>query len=103
MSGNGKLKWKEHGHDTIEGYVTKSFRHPTLGDALRSDEFLIKKWSNRISKWLGVKVDLSNVKEFFPDFTMDFRFEDENGIKYRIYLTGENQNSAQYSINKYKK
>ena len=68
-----------------------------------------EKWSKRLATILGAAIDLSKT-DMFPlekgksyRGSMDFKFEDADGEKYRIYQDGEGPKSASYTIQKYKK
>ena len=63
---NEGVKWKSSRNEKAEGYVAKSFPHGKTGDALLSREEFIKKWSERIEKWIpNVGVDIELV---FPGY-----------------------------------
>ncbi len=96
------LKWKSSKNNKVEGFVSKSFPHPTIGDGAISAENLIKKWTPRLEKWLSIKIKKIPTKtNFFPDWGMDFEFFDINKNKYRIYSSNENSKSATYIVQKY--
>jgi hypothetical protein len=100
---NEGVKWKSSRNEKAEGYVAKSFPHGKTGDALLSREEFIKKWSERIEKWIGVKPNLESVKEFFTNNSSDFTFVGADGYSYRIYSPGEGPKSKEYHIQKLKK
>ena len=104
------IKWKPSKNDAVEGFISKSFPHPKGdGDLIANQDKVKEKWSKRLSALLGAEIDLSKT-DMFPKEkgksyrgSMDFKFEDADGEKYRIYQDGEGPKSASYTIQKYKK
>ena len=100
------LKWKPSKNSNVEGYVAKSFPHSKGdGDRLLEKEVLRKKWSNRLTKWLGIEIDLKDVKDFFTGAYKEFgfTFKDKDDNEYRIYSPGEGPKSQEYHVQKLKK
>ena len=97
------IKWKPSVNDSIEGFISKTFPHNIgLGDAVEDQDKVKDKWSKRLSSILGTTtIDLNNVV-LFTNGLFDFKFEDANDNKYRIYKSGEGSKSATYVIQKYK-
>lgn len=101
------IKWKPSANEAVEGFLNKSFPH--AGDAIGDTAKVQEKWGERLGKLLGAEVDLSKTDMFPKEAgksyrgSMDFKFEDADGVKYRIYLAGEGKKSSQYVIQKYKK
>lgn len=96
------IKWKPSKNANVEGFTAKSFPYPTKGDKLIPQAKLISKWTSRIKSWIGVDPDLSKVKDFFPDWTMDFKFMGDDGNEYRLYQSSEGARSMTYVIQKFK-
>lgn len=104
------IKWKPSKNEAIEGLLTKSFPHPKgPRDMFANQDNVKEKWSKRLADILGAEIDLSKT-DMFPmekgknyRGSMDFKFEDADGEKYRIYQDGEGPKSASYTIQKYKK
>jgi hypothetical protein len=97
------VKWKPSKNPNAEGWTGKSYPYGAKGDALLTREQFIKKWSERIESWIGVKPDLLSVQEFWVNHSMDFEFVGNDGNKYRIYSPGEGAKSKEYHIQKLKK
>lgn len=100
-----ELKWKKSSNPKAEGYVFKSFPHPKEdGYRLMEPVKLKKLWSDRLSKWLGVEVDLEEVKNLFSAShgMFGFNFNDKDGNKYYIYQAGESPKSAEFHVQKIK-
>lgn len=104
------IKWRPSKNDAVEGFISKTFPHNKgVGDKVADQDKVKEKWSKRLSSILGAAIDLSKT-DMFPlekgksyRGAMDFKFEDADGEKYRIYQDGEGPKSASYTIQKYKK
>ncbi len=94
-----KIKWKPSVNDHVEGYIKLSFPHRKTG--LRVTGKTQEVWTKRLSKVLGGNVDLSYVKDFYPNHTLNFEFL-HDGRGYRIYQSGESSSSASYVLQLYK-
>jgi hypothetical protein len=76
-----------------------SFPHRKTG--LRVSGKTREEWTKRLSKVLSGNVDLSYVKDFYPNHTLNFEFL-HNDRGYRIYQSGESSSSASYVLQLYK-
>ena len=95
------IKWKPSKNESIEGFISKTFPHNSLGDAVEDQNKVKDKWSKRLSSILGTDINLSNT-DLFINGSFDFKFVDANNKKYRIYKSGEGSKSSTYIIQKYK-